>query len=133
MGCAVQVTDKRGTWLYHSVDAWYLSTSPEHYCTHRCYVKDIGAERLTDTAYFSHKRITNPKVTAANKVMNAIADCVRQIKAVGSSDHATKERQLHQLAELNARAAGARSKPLIPAAKSERHAPLPKPYDDTRR
>ena len=37
MGCEVQVhekTDKRGTWAYHSVDGWYLATSPEHYRTH---------------------------------------------------------------------------------------------------
>ena len=136
MGCAVQVhekTDKRGTWSYHSVDGWYLSTSPEHYRTHRCYVKDTGAERLTDTAQFSHKRITNPEVTAADKVMHAIADCIRQIKAVGSGDHATDERQLHQLSELAARAAGARSEPINPVAKSEQYAPLREPYDDTRR
>ena len=33
MVCEAQVhenTDKRGTWAYHSVDGWYLSTSPEH-------------------------------------------------------------------------------------------------------
>ena len=95
-------------------------------------MKDTGAEQLTDTAQFSHKRITNPEVTAADKVMHAIADCIRQIKAVGSGDHATDERQLHQLAELVARAAGARS-PASPAAKSEPHTPLCKPYDDTRR
>ena len=34
MGCKVQVhkkADKRGTWAYHSINGWYLSTSPEHY------------------------------------------------------------------------------------------------------
>lgn len=33
MGCEAQVhekSDKRGTWSYHSVDGWYLFTSPEH-------------------------------------------------------------------------------------------------------
>ena len=37
MGYEVQVhkkTDKRDTWAYHSVDGWYLDTSPEHYRTH---------------------------------------------------------------------------------------------------
>ena len=90
MGCAVQVhkkTDKRGTWLYHSVDGWYLSTSPKNYRTHRCHVKDTGAEQLTDTAHFSHKRITNPEVTAADKVMKVIAEYVRSIKSVGSGNH----------------------------------------------
>ena len=49
--------------------------------------------------------------------MHAITECVRQIKAVGSSDHATDERQLHQLAELAARAAGAPVKHGSPATK----------------
>ena len=38
MGCNVQVhgkSSKRGTWAFHSVDGWYLATSPEHYRTHR--------------------------------------------------------------------------------------------------
>ena len=37
MGCQVQVhekTDKRGTWAFHSVNGWYLGTSPDHYRTH---------------------------------------------------------------------------------------------------
>ena len=28
------VPHKRGTWVYHSVDGWYLNTSSEHYRTH---------------------------------------------------------------------------------------------------
>ena len=37
MGCKVKVhkkSDSRGTWAFHSVDGWYLATSPEHYQTH---------------------------------------------------------------------------------------------------
>ena len=37
IGCDSQVHEKketRGTWAYHSVDGWYLYTSPEHYHTH---------------------------------------------------------------------------------------------------
>ncbi len=36
MGCEAQVHEKinkRVTWAYHSVDEWYLFTSPEHYRT----------------------------------------------------------------------------------------------------
>jgi hypothetical protein len=42
MGCKVQVhkkTDKRGMWPYHSVDGWYLYTSPEHCPVHNCQIK----------------------------------------------------------------------------------------------
>ena len=72
-GCNVQVhkkkTDKRGTWAFHSVDGWYLSTSPEHYRTHRCHVKPTNSERLSDTVHFHHKDITNPSITPADKLI----------------------------------------------------------------
>ncbi|KAL7523006.1 hypothetical protein ACHAWF_000311 [Thalassiosira exigua] len=52
MGCKVQVhekTDKRGTWPFHSVNGWCLSTSSEHYRTHKCHIKDTNSDRLSDT------------------------------------------------------------------------------------
>ena len=85
MGCNAQVhekTDKRGTWAYHSVDGWYLFTSPEHYRTHTCHIKHTKSERLSDTVQFQHKRITNPTITHANKVMLALAECVKAIKGL---------------------------------------------------
>ena len=77
MGCKVQVhekADQQGTWAFHSVDGWYLSTSPEHYRTHCCYIKSTNSERLSDTVQIQHKHITNPTVTHGNKVMKALAD-----------------------------------------------------------
>ncbi|KAL7481388.1 hypothetical protein ACHAW6_007071 [Cyclotella cf. meneghiniana] len=47
LGCNVQIhekTDQRGTWAFHSMDGWYISTSPEHYRTHRCHVKSTNSE-----------------------------------------------------------------------------------------
>jgi len=79
MGCEAQVhekTDNRGTWAYHSVGGWYLFTSPEHYRTHNCHIKHTKSERLSDTVQFQHKRITNPTITHADKVMHALADCI---------------------------------------------------------
>jgi hypothetical protein len=80
MGCKVQIhkkTDKRGTWLYHLVDGWYIATttSPEHYCTHNCYVKATQAERLTDTIQFKNKNITNPTISPQDKIMQVLANC----------------------------------------------------------
>jgi hypothetical protein len=97
MGCAVQVhekTDKRGTWAYHFVDGWYLSTSHEHYCTHRCHIKATKSERVSDTVNFSHKHITRPTITHADKIMNAIADCAKAIKDITSPNGAEEMRQL---------------------------------------
>jgi hypothetical protein len=94
MGCNAQVhekTDKRGTWAYHSVDGWYLFTSPEHYRTHTCHIKHTKSERLSDTVQFQHKRITNPTITHANKVMLALAECVKAIKGLTGQDKSSPE------------------------------------------
>ena len=102
MGCAVQVhekTDKRGTWSYHTVDGWYLATSPEHYRTHRCHIKATRSERFTDTVEFRHKRITNPTITHADKVMKAIADCARTITDTNSEQGREEMRQLAELTQ----------------------------------
>jgi len=87
MGCEAQVhekTDKRGTWAYHSVDGWYLFTSPEHYRMHTCHIKHTKSERLSDTVQFQHKRITNPTIIHADKVMHELADCVKAIQGMTS-------------------------------------------------
>jgi hypothetical protein len=104
MGCAVQVhekTDKRGTWAYHSIDGWYLSTFPEHYRTHRWHIKATKSERVSDTVNFSHKNIMRPTITHADKVMNAIADCAKTktIKDITSPNGAEEMRQLVELTE----------------------------------
>jgi hypothetical protein len=83
MGCAVQVNEKsksRGTWAYHSVDGWYLSTSPDHYRTHMCHIKFTQSNQLSDTVHIKHKNITNPSLTHADKIMKAIADLANVLK-----------------------------------------------------
>ena len=83
MRCEAQVhdkTNKRGTWAYHSVDGWYLATSPEHYRTHLCHIKTTNSERFTDTVQFSHHKITKPAITHADKIMSPISDCNKAIK-----------------------------------------------------
>ena len=68
---------------YHSLYRWYLATSPEHYRTHLCHIKTTNSERFTNTAQFSHKMITKPTITHAEKIMAAIADCAKAIKNMG--------------------------------------------------
>jgi hypothetical protein len=101
MGCEAQVhekTDKRGTWAYHSVDGWYLFTSPEHYRTHNCHIKTTKSERLSDTVHFQHKRITNPTITHANRVMHALADCVKALQ--GMTSNARNSQAAHDLQRI---------------------------------
>jgi hypothetical protein len=88
MGCEAQVhekTNNRSTWAYHLVDGWYLFTSPEQYRTHNCHIKHTKSKRLSDTIQFQHKRITNPTITHTNKVMHALADCIKALHGMTSS------------------------------------------------
>ena len=97
MGCEVQVLekpDKRGTWAYHSVDGWYLNTSPDHYRVHNCHIKSTQSERLTDTIQFKHKHITNPTLTHHDKLMHALAKCKETLEGL------TKGQADQQLDEL---------------------------------
>eukprot|EP00804_Cyclotella_cryptica_P028441 CCRYP_014211-RB/>CCRYP_014211-RB protein AED:0.26 eAED:0.26 QI:0/0/0/1/0.33/0.25/4/0/726 len=67
MGCNVQVhekTDARGTWAYHSVDGWYIGTSPEHYRTHKCHIKATNSERFSDTMLNYRQLIRHPNYNA---------------------------------------------------------------------
>ncbi len=99
MGCKAQVhekTNKQGTWAFHLVDGWYLFTSPEYYPTHNCHVKHTKSKCLSDTMQFQHKHITNLYITHADKVMHALADCVKAIQdKTGKNRHspATKDLQ----------------------------------------
>ena len=71
MGWEVQShenTDMRGTWAYHSIYGWYLTTSPDHYRTHLCHIRTTNSERFTNTAQFSHKNISKPTITYAEKL-----------------------------------------------------------------
>ena len=102
MGCEAQVhekTDKRGTWAYHSVDGWYLATSPEHYRTHLCHIKTTNSERFTDTVQFINQNITKSTIIYAEKIMAAIDDYNKAIKNMGINDGADKLNQLMKLKE----------------------------------
>ena len=102
MGCEVQVhekTDKRGTWKYHSVNIWYLATSPEYYHTHLCHIKTTNIDRFTNTTQFNHRNITKPTITHADKIMSAIADYDKAIRNMGNNKGAYEMQQLLQLTE----------------------------------
>ena len=58
MGCAVKIhedADKRKTWAPHTMDGWYLGTSPDHYRAHLIHAKGTKAEQVSETVFFKHK------------------------------------------------------------------------------
>ncbi len=100
MGCEAQIhkkTDKQGTWAYHSIDEWYLFTSPEHYRTHMRHVKATKSEPHSDTVHFKHKNITNPTITHADKVMQALAECVKTISGATGGTTAQEVNDLQRI------------------------------------
>ena len=102
MGCQVQVhekTDKRGTWAFHLVDGWYIATSPEHYRTHKCHIKETKSDRFSDTVQFQHKNITNPTVTPHDKLMHALADCAKAIKGIENIDTSQDLRDIQRITQ----------------------------------
>ena len=64
-------TDKRRTGAPHTVDGWYLGTSPDHYHAHIIQVKSMQSERVSETVFFKHKYLTNPSVSYTDKVIAA--------------------------------------------------------------
>ena len=77
MGCGVQFhikPNRRRTLGEHSMDGWYLQTSPEHYRCHVVFVKKTQSKRITDTLFFKHKYITQPEVTPADMIIKAYRD-----------------------------------------------------------
>ena len=80
LGCAVQFHVKpknRKTWGEHSMDGWYVRTSPEHYRCHEIFVKATRNTRISDTVFFKHKYITQPTITPEDAIMKALQD-IRQ-------------------------------------------------------
>ena len=104
LGCAIQIHEKpskRQTWAVHSVDGWYLGTSPGY---NRCYdvwVKVTGAVRSTNTFFFKHKHITNPTVMPEYAIVNAAKDVTAALKGnLPGSLGATSLEDLKKLEEI---------------------------------
>ena len=103
MGCATQIyesTNRRKTWAENSIDGWYLRTSPEHYRCHVIYVKKTRSERISDTVWFKHKYITQPKVTPVDQIVKAINDLTCALKGRKNTEGLEQMEALQKLEEL---------------------------------
>jgi hypothetical protein len=101
LGCRAQCyvdPERRTLYGSHTLDAWYVGTSAEHYRCHKVFMKDTRAERITDTLVFQHRRITNPTVSVADAVTNAANDLTEAIK--GNMDKQLKNVDIIELERL---------------------------------
>ena len=80
-----------------------MATSPEHYRTHICHINTTNSDSFTDTAQFSHQKITKPTITHADKIMASIADCTKSIKNMGRNDGSDEMQQFLKLTEESVR------------------------------
>ncbi len=75
LGCAVQAHIKPDicqTWDTLSEAGFNIGTSMEHYCCYKVYIVDTRATRISDTVFFKHQYITNPKVSPETMVIQAM-------------------------------------------------------------
>jgi hypothetical protein len=64
---------------------------------HNCYIKETKSERLTDTIQFKHKNITNPTITPADKIMQALANCKTALQGMINHKSNQEYQELQQL------------------------------------
>ncbi len=73
LGCAVQMhksTSRQKTWDTHSLNGWYLGTSPKHYWCHNIFCTKTRVERISDTVFFQDWYLTQPVVGGCNYQRN---------------------------------------------------------------
>eukprot|EP00804_Cyclotella_cryptica_P006948 CCRYP_007089-RA/>CCRYP_007089-RA protein AED:0.34 eAED:0.34 QI:0/-1/0/1/-1/1/1/0/255 len=74
LGCATQCyvgPDQCRSFGGHSMDLWYVKTSPYHYRCHKLLIHDTKTERITDTVHFKHKRIKQPSTSIADAIVTS--------------------------------------------------------------
>jgi hypothetical protein len=103
LGCAVQVheaTNRQKTWDVHSLNGWYLGTSPEHYRCHHFFCKKTQSERILDTVSFQHRYLTIPELTTEDKIVLALGDIksilLKRSNAIGKQEWQAIK-QLHDI------------------------------------
>jgi hypothetical protein len=84
LGCKTQCfadPERRTSFGAHSMDSWYIGTSKQHYRCYKVFMKDTRAERVTDTAVFQHRHVTNPTVSMADKITSAAHELTTAIQS----------------------------------------------------
>ena len=80
-------------------------------------MKNTNAERVSDTMVFQHKTITNPTITHADRVIDAIKSLETSMKGLANGK---SDRSMRDLAEISAT-----SKNIIQRHASTSHQPAP--------
>jgi hypothetical protein len=62
-----------------------------------CHVKATKSECHSDTVHFKHKNITNPTITHADKVMQALVECVKTITGATEGTTAQEVKDLQHI------------------------------------
>jgi hypothetical protein len=109
LGCQTQTfidPKDRRTFGVHSADSWYIGTSTDHYRCQKVFIKETRAVRVTDTLQFKHKHITQPRVTAADAIVNAAHELTQTLKGNLQNDVSKMTMQeLERLATIFQKAA----------------------------
>ena len=81
------------------MEGWYLATFPEHYCTHRCHIKNTSNKKFIDTVNFIHRKLMRTTITHVDKFMAATLDYAKAIKNLGNVNGSNEMKQLVPITE----------------------------------
>jgi hypothetical protein len=111
---------KRPTNVAHGHIIWWMDGISSHHPN----IRHTKSEQLSNTVQFQHKRITNPTITHANKVMHALADCVKALQGMtGSARNSRAAQDLQQI--IDATQANIQAQP---QCFKDNATPSPNPY-----
>jgi hypothetical protein len=113
---------RRKSWDFRGKDAWSLGVSMEHYRCQRVMPKDTRSERVSDTVEFRHNGITQPQLTAEDKVLHGINQLTAALKGVQTP---TMDDQLHAIQALQDTIGNWSDKQPTPKAQEEAASPQP--------
>jgi hypothetical protein len=117
LGCAVQAhvkPDARRRWDAHLEAGFNIETSMEHHRCFNVYITKTRATRISDTVFFKHQDITNPKVSPETMVIQPTQRLTSTLQGTISQDSEMAE-ALNKVSKLftkiaAANAAGAKAK-----------------------
>ena len=98
----------RRTWDVHGEAGFCIGTAMEHHRCFNVYITKTRATRVSDTVFFKHQYITNPRVTPETLVLKEAGELTSALKGTVARDSETAE-ALTKVSELFTKIAAAKA------------------------
>ena len=121
---------KRKSWGFRGKDGWSIGVSLEHYLCQRFIPKDSRALSISDTIKFHHQHLTQPSVTAKDRVLHGMQQLTSVLQKSPSSHSSAQLEAIQALHNTLGKWSGDNttnqepSPPPVPTIKDRRDEPL---------